>query len=80
MTQGELMVIQANAYAERTGDGAGYWLKVHLSDGKMLRGACYPPEQGIMRMEVVSDELGVNYAEPVWVDLSCVTHVQIDWS
>lgn len=79
MTKGELLVIKAQAYAERTGEGAGYWLKLHLCDGKMLYGACHKPEQGIMRMEIYTEE-GVDYAAPVWVDLGCVTHVQIDWS
>jgi hypothetical protein len=79
MTPGEQLVLAANAYAEQMGEGQGHWLIIHLQDGKCLRGPCYNPQDGIMRMEVYTEEDGVNHAEPVWVNLSMVTHVQIEW-
>ena len=78
MTPGEQLVRAAMAYAAEA-DGAGYWLHVHMQDGKLLRGSCYEPENGTMRMDVYTDDRGVNYAEPVWVNLAHVTHVQIKW-
>ncbi len=78
MTPGEQLVRAVMVYAAEA-DGAGYWLHVHLQDGKMVQGSCYEPENGIMRMDVYTDDKGVNYSEPVWVNLACVTHVQIKW-
>jgi hypothetical protein len=79
MTPGEQTVLAAFKYADMKGEGSGFWLHVHLQDGKQLRGSCHMPENGIMRMEVFTQEDGQNFGEPVWVNLSMVTHVQIEW-
>lgn len=80
MTPGELAVRSAMQYADLTGEGSGYWLRLRMVDGTQLRGPCNTPDQGIMRMEIYSEEHGVNHAEPVWVMLDHVQSVQIDWS
>jgi len=79
MSPGEQAVRAAMAYAEITDPGSGFWLRVHLQDGKMLQGSCHMPLNGIMRMEIYTEQDGVNYAEPVWINLECVSHVQIKW-
>jgi hypothetical protein len=79
MTPGELAVYSAQQYADLTGEGSGYWLRLRMADGTQLRGPCNRPDQGIMRMEIYTEEDGVNHAEPVWVNLMHVQSVQIDW-
>jgi hypothetical protein len=73
------MVQAAITYAETTNPGAGFWLKLHLQDGRILQGPCRTPEHGIMRMEIYTEEDGLNCAEPVWINLECVSHVQLTW-
>lgn len=79
MTPGEQAVLRASAYADASGDGSGYWLRLRMLDGSELRGACHVPEAGVMRMEIYTEEHGVNQAEPVWVVLDKVQSVQIEW-
>lgn len=79
MTAGEQAVLYAIAYANHTGEGSGYWLRLRMVDGSELRGACHAPEAGVMRMEIYTEEHGVNHAEPVWVVLDKVQSVQIEW-
>jgi hypothetical protein len=79
MTSGEKAVMAAMQYANGAGEGSGYWLNLKMMDGNSLRGPCCAPDSGIMRMEVFTEEDGVNYAEPVWVNLEHVLSVQIEW-
>jgi hypothetical protein len=79
MTPGEHAVLAASAYAEEVGEGQGHWLRLRMVDGRELRGPCRRPEQGVMRMEIYTEEHGVNHAEPVWVVLAQVASVQIEW-
>ena len=79
MTAGEQAVLYAIAYADGAGEGTGYWLRLRMIDGSELRGPCRQPQQGTMRMEIYTEEDGVNYAEPVWVVLAHVASVQIEW-
>lgn len=79
MSAGEQAVLRAMSYADATGEGSGYWLRLRMVDGSELRGPCNPPDQGIMRMEIFTEGEDVNHAEPVWVVLDKVQSVQIDW-
>lgn len=79
MTPGEQAVLAAHAYAEENAEGSGYWLRLRMVDGSELRGPCNKPEQGVMRMEIFTEDQDVNYKEPVWVVLDQVQSVQIEW-
>jgi hypothetical protein len=79
MAPGEHAVLSAHAYAEKLAEGSGYWLRLRMVDGSELRGPCYAPAQGIMRMNVYTEDQGVNDKEPVWVVLDQVQSVQIEW-
>lgn len=79
MSAGEQAVMAAITYADATGEGSGYWLRLRMVDGSELRGSCHVPEAGVMRMEIYTEEDGMNVTEPVWVVLERVMSVQIDW-
>lgn len=79
MSAGEKAVLHAMSYADVTGEGSGYWLRLRMVDGTELRGPCHKPEQGVLRMEIYTEKDGVNHTEPVWVVLDKVQSIQIEW-
>lgn len=73
-------VTAALDYQDEAGEGAGAYLVIKLVTGDTLRCSVYRPALGVVRVELVDESTGeVDRDEPVFVSLSHVASVRIEW-
>jgi hypothetical protein len=76
MSNGENAVLQAMAFADA--HNTGYWLRLKLVDGTVVRGPVNNPSNGVICVDTSNIENSEGLGS-VWVALDQVITVQIEW-